>query len=80
MPGNTIQALPVLTFCARPRALGQEDLARRRREDPEKLEIAMRLRAETTMTWAWIARRPGMGPPRSLRQLPPAAEVMSMQN
>ena len=29
----------------------------------KKLEIAKRLRAESTMTRAWIARRPGMGAP-----------------
>jgi hypothetical protein len=43
--------------------LGQDDLPRRRKGDPEKLEIAERLRAETTMTWAWIAQRLGMAAP-----------------
>jgi REP element-mobilizing transposase RayT len=37
------------------------ELARRRKGDPEKVRIARRLRQETTMTLAWIARRLGMG-------------------
>jgi len=36
-------------------------LKRRRKADPEKIKIARRLRAETTMTWAWIAERLAMG-------------------
>jgi hypothetical protein len=38
-----------------------EELARRRKADREKLEIAERLRTETTMTWAWIASHLQMG-------------------
>ena len=45
------------------RGLGQEDLPRRRKGDREKLEMAKRLRAETTATWAWIAQRLSMGAP-----------------
>jgi REP element-mobilizing transposase RayT len=45
------------------RGLGRGDLSRRRKGDPEKVEIAKRLRSETTMTWAWIAQRLGMGNP-----------------
>jgi hypothetical protein len=37
------------------------ELSRRRKGDPEKVRIARRLRRETTMTLAWIARRLGMG-------------------
>lgn len=37
------------------------ELAGRRKGDAVKLTIARRLRSETTMTWAWIARRPSMG-------------------
>lgn len=33
------------------------DLERRRKAAGEKIKIARRLRAETTMTWAWIAER-----------------------
>jgi hypothetical protein len=33
--------------------------------DAEKLKIGRRLRAETTMTWAWIARHPSLGAPGS---------------
>jgi hypothetical protein len=32
-----------------------EELTRRGKSDAEKLQIARRLRSETTMTWAWIA-------------------------
>jgi REP element-mobilizing transposase RayT len=38
-----------------------EELARRRKADGEKLEIAQRLRLETTMTWGWIASHLQMG-------------------
>jgi REP element-mobilizing transposase RayT len=39
----------------------ESDLAKRRKGDPGKVRIARRLRAETTMTLAWIARRLHMG-------------------
>jgi putative transposase len=39
----------------------EADLGRRRKGDPGKVRIARRLRAETTMTLAWIARRLQMG-------------------
>ncbi len=34
---------------------------RRRKGDAQKVEIAKRLRMETTMTWGWIARQLCMG-------------------
>ena len=37
------------------------ELEQRRKADAEKIKIARRLRAETTMTWAWIAERLAMG-------------------
>jgi hypothetical protein len=37
------------------------ELERRRKADGEKLKIARRLRAETTMTGGWIAERLAMG-------------------
>ena len=37
------------------------DLARRRKGDPEKLKLALRLRKETTVTVKWIAERLRMG-------------------
>ncbi len=37
------------------------ELGRRRKGDPEKVEIAWRLRQETTMSLKWIARRLQMG-------------------
>jgi len=43
------------------RGWNDEELARRRKADWEKLEIAQRLRSETTMTWAWIANHLHLG-------------------
>jgi hypothetical protein len=45
------------------------DLAQRRKGDPEKLKIAAKLRAETTMTLSWIAARLQMGAASSLGNL-----------
>jgi REP element-mobilizing transposase RayT len=39
----------------------EADLATRRKGDPEKLKLALRLRAETTVTVKWIAERLRMG-------------------
>ena len=39
----------------------EADLAEQRKGDPGKVRIARRLRQETTMTLAWIARRLNMG-------------------
>jgi len=36
---------------------GEEDLVCRRRNDPVKLDLAARLRRETTMTLKWMAQR-----------------------
>ena len=41
----------------------EEDLARRPKGDPAKVALAVRLRAETTMTVKWIAERLRMGSP-----------------
>lgn len=43
-----------------------EELKRRRKGDRDKIQIARRLRAETTMTLAWIAQNLSMGAPGSL--------------
>jgi hypothetical protein len=43
----------------------QEDLAARRKSDPEKVAIAMRLRQETTLTIKHIASRLILGTPKS---------------
>jgi len=48
--------------CAK-RGWSAGELERRRKADGEKLKIARRLRAETTMTWGWIAERLAMGTP-----------------
>jgi len=37
------------------------ELERRRKGDAEKVQVAQRLRSETTMTWNWIAARLHMG-------------------
>ena len=39
----------------------EEELVERRKGDPKKVKIALRLRRETTMTLAWIAQRLSMG-------------------
>jgi hypothetical protein len=43
------------------RKWGEEELGRRRKSDVEKIQMAGRLRTETTMSWGWIARRLAMG-------------------
>jgi hypothetical protein len=45
------------------RRWSEEDLTRRAKGDLEKVKLAARLREETTMTVAWIARRLQMGTP-----------------
>ena len=45
------------------------DLTQRRKGDPEKLQIARRLRQETTMTLRWIAGQLDMGAGGSLGNL-----------
>ena len=47
---------------ARVRSMHSE-LEARRKADPEKLKIAARLRAETTVTLKWIAHHLNMGAP-----------------
>ena len=42
-----------------------EDLAARRKSDPEKVAMAMRLRRETTLTIKHIASRLSLGTPKS---------------
>jgi len=39
----------------------EEELRRRRKGDKVKVKMAGKLRKETTMSWAWIAGRLGMG-------------------
>jgi REP-associated tyrosine transposase len=45
------------------RGWDQAQLEQRRKADPEKLEIAQKLRAETTVTWSWITQHLKMGAP-----------------
>ena len=48
---------------------GSEELERRRKDDPQKVLIAARVRRETTMTLAWIADRLRMGAPGHVAHL-----------
>lgn len=43
------------------RGWSQAELEQRRKADGEKIKMARRLRAETTMTWGWIGERLVMG-------------------
>jgi len=43
------------------RGWGDGEMEQRRKGDGEKIKIARRLRAQTTMSWAWIAERLRMG-------------------
>src|SRR5439155_17405690 len=45
------------------------DLKERLRNDPGKLEIATRIRKETTLPIHWIARRLQLGTPKSARSM-----------
>jgi len=47
----------------------EPDLLKRRKGDPKKLKIALRLRKETTMTLSWIANRLHMGTKTHLSHL-----------
>ena len=47
----------------------ESDLSERRKGDPKKVRIALRLRQETTMTLAWIADRLNMGTKTHLAHL-----------
>ena len=51
------------------RRLTAGDLDQLRKGHPEKIQIARRLRQETTMTWAWIAERLNMGAPGAVANL-----------
>ena len=50
--------------------LAPEPTARRWKGEPQKLNIARRLRQKTTMTLQWIAERLNMGAAGSLANLP----------
>ena len=43
------------------RGWDQKELKRRRKSDPGKVQVARRLRKETTMNWQWIAASLMMG-------------------
>jgi hypothetical protein len=43
------------------RGWSEPQLEQRRKAGAEKIKIARRVRAETTMTWGWIAERLAMG-------------------
>jgi hypothetical protein len=48
---------------------GERELSSRPKGDPAKLEVAVRLRRETTMTLAWIAEQLQMGTKTHLAHL-----------
>jgi hypothetical protein len=48
---------------------GEAELSQRRKGDPAKLRMALRLRRETTMTLSWIAQRLHMGATTHLSHL-----------
>ncbi len=43
------------------RGWGDVEMEQRRKGDGEKIKMARQLRAQTTMSWAWIAERLRMG-------------------
>jgi hypothetical protein len=45
----------------RQRGWTEAELSRRRKGDPEKVQMASQLRAHTTMTLKWVAQRLKMG-------------------
>src|ERR1051326_8878982 len=47
----------------------EEHMLRLRKGDPKKVKIALRMRQETTMTLAWIARRLDIGTKSHLTHL-----------
>ena len=47
----------------------QRELNQRRKGDPKKVRMALRLRQQTTMTYAWIAERLRMGTKTHLAHL-----------
>ena len=56
-----VKAQGIVTAELRRLGWGEDELSRRRKGDEEKVRIAGRLRAETTMTLKWIAGRLQMG-------------------
>jgi putative transposase len=58
---DTLHAERLVREELRRRGWGEAELGRRRKGDPEKVEIAWRLRQESTMTLKWIAQRLRMG-------------------
>jgi hypothetical protein len=63
------KALRILSEELRRRGWDLEELKRRRKGDPQKIQIARRLRDQTTMTLAWIAQSLSMGAAGSLATL-----------
>ena len=56
MLGETLEPVIHLSGCL-PRKAGVSELAARLQGDGAKLKLAVKLRAETTMTLEWIAER-----------------------
>jgi len=58
---DTLHAERLAREGLRRRGWTEAELARRRKGDPEKIQLAWRLRRESTMTLKWIAQRLKLG-------------------
>jgi hypothetical protein len=58
---NLAHAERILKGQLRQRRWTEDELSRRRKGDPEKVQVASQLQAQTTMTLKWIAQRLKMG-------------------
>ena len=52
---------PILSEEFKRRGWDEHEVSHRRKGNPQNVQIARRLRAQTTLTLAWIARAPNMG-------------------
>jgi hypothetical protein len=66
---NEQEARRHMTAELKKRGWTRADLKRRRKGDPDKVQIAMLLRRETTMTLSWIAQALHTGTPAYLAHL-----------
>ncbi len=64
-----VRALRVLDQALREQGLRIRELKELRQNDPKKVSIAMRLRAETTLAASWIAEKLGMSSTGYLNRL-----------
>lgn len=69
METESMKAERIIAEELKARGWTESDLAERRKGDPEKVVLAVRLRTESTMTIAWIAQRLRMGSASTLNRL-----------